>query len=256
MEAVAQKPGEFRIASNISSWGKNPNRLAFMCNISILLLWMFAQIWKTALVRVLALAMMLMLAGLVLMTVSRSGFLSLGLVFLFLIFQKGIAPPLRYGLMVAPIFCALVFFLVLPPRASERLMNLSPDQSEGAEGARSTKIRLETKEHAIEVFKDDPLLGVGPGNFRWLHQQLYPYSIAAGRPPHNSYLWALTEGGCCLFSSDATSGWPIAALRRTTRSGMLHASSPATCSSFCFSPDLLTFGLNLTSIFSLGSRCS
>lgn len=195
MEAVAQRPGEFRIASNISSWGKNPNRLAFMCNISILLLWMFAQIWKAKVIRILAALTMLMLAGLVLMTVSRSGFLSLGLVFIFLIFQKGISPTLRSGLMVAPVFCALVFFLVLPPRASERLLNLSTDQSEGAEGARSTKIRLATKEHAIEVFKDDPLLGVGPGNFRWLHQQLYPYSIAAGRPPHNSYLWALTEGG-------------------------------------------------------------
>jgi O-antigen ligase len=195
MAAVAQKPGEFRIASNISSWGKNPNRLAFMCNISILLLWMFAQIWKAKIFRILVVLTMLMLAGLVLMTVSRSGFLSLGLVFMFLIFQRGISPALRSGLMVAPVFCALVFFLVLPPRASERLMNLSTDQSEGAEGARSTKIRLATKEHAMEIFKDDPLLGVGPGNFRWLHQQLYPYSIAAGRPPHNSYLWALAEGG-------------------------------------------------------------
>jgi hypothetical protein len=195
MEVVARKPGEFRIASNISSWGKNPNRLAFMCNISILLLWMFAQIGKAKALYALAVPMMLMLAALVLMTVSRSGFLSLGLVFIFLLFQKGISPRLRSGLMVAPVFCALVFFLVLPPRASERLLNLSPDQSERAEGARSTKIRIETKEHAIEVFKNDPLLGVGPGNFRWLHQQLYPYSIAAGRPPHDSYLWAATEGG-------------------------------------------------------------
>ena len=95
MEALAQKPGEFRIASNISSWGKNPNRLAFMCNISILLLWMFAQIWTAKIIRILAVLTMLMLAGLVLMTVSRSGFLSLGLVFIFLIFQKGISPTLQ-----------------------------------------------------------------------------------------------------------------------------------------------------------------
>ena len=156
---------------------------------------MFAHIWKAKAIHTLAVVMMLMLAGLVLMTVLRSGFLSLGLVFIFLLFQRGISPTLRSGLIVVPVFCALVFFLVLPPRASERLLNLSPDQSEWAEGMRSTTIRLETKEHAIEVFKNNPLLGVGPGNFRWLHQQLYPYSIAAGRPPHDSYLWAATEGG-------------------------------------------------------------
>lgn len=195
VEMVAQKTGDFRVTSDISSWGKNPNRLAFMCNISILLLWMFAQIWKAKVIRILAVLTMLMLAGLVLMTVSRSGFLSLGLVFIFLIFQKGISPTLRSGLILAPVFCALVFFWVLPPRASERLLNLSPDQTERAEGARSTLIRVESVKHAIEVFKSDPLLGVGPGNFRWLHLQLYPYSIAAGRPPHNSYMWAATEGG-------------------------------------------------------------
>ena len=165
--------------------------------------------------------------------------------------------------MVAPVFCALVFFLVLPPRATERLMNLSTDQSEGAEGARSTKIRLATKEHAIEVFKGDPLLGVGPGNFRWLHQQLYPYSIAAGRPPHNSYLWALTEGGVIAACGYAVLFFfigrdirgPIAGFLRSIRSGMSHAFSPAIWSSFFSSRGLPTFGLNLISIFSPGSLC-
>jgi hypothetical protein len=195
VDVIAKQTGDFRVTSDISSWGKNANRLAFMCNISILLIWMFAQIQKTKVVRMVALLTMLLLAGLVLTTVSRSGFLSLGVVFLFLLFQKGISQTFRFGVIAAMMTCALVFFLVLPPKASERLMNLSVDQSEHMEGWRSTKIRLEAKDHAIEVIKSSPLFGVGPGNFRWLHQQLYPYSIAAGRPPHNSYLWAATEGG-------------------------------------------------------------
>jgi O-antigen ligase len=195
VEAMARQAGDFRVTSDISSWGKNANRLAFMCNISILLLWTFAQIWKAKIFRLLAMLTMLILAALVLTTVSRSGFLSLGMIFLFLLFQKGISRGFRLGIIAAVVFCVLVFFLVLPPRASERLLNLTPDQSERTEGWRSTQIRIESKEHAIEVFKNDPLFGVGPGNFRWLHQQLYPYSIAAGRPPHDSYLWAATEGG-------------------------------------------------------------
>jgi hypothetical protein len=203
VELGGKRQDNSRATADISSWGKNANRLAFMCNISILLIWMFAQIWKTKLVQLVAMPMMLLLAALVLTTVSRSGFLSLGMVFLFLLFQRGISHTFRFGVVMGMVCCALVFFLVLPPKSSERLLNFSTDQSERAEGWRSTQIRVETKDHAIEVFNDDPLLGVGPGNFRWLHRQLYPYSIAAGRPPHNSYLWAATEGGIlavCLYA--------------------------------------------------------
>ena len=35
---------------------------------------------------------------------------------------------------MAMVCCALVFFLVLPPNASERLLNLSTDQSEACRG--------------------------------------------------------------------------------------------------------------------------
>jgi O-antigen ligase len=194
-ELTPGRPGEFRTASSISSWGKNPNRLAFMCNVSILLLWMFAQIWSAKIVRILAMPLILMLAAVVLTTVSRSGFLSLGLVFLFLLLQKGVSQAFRVGVVAAVVSCALVFFLLLPAKATERLLNLSTDQSEGMEGARSTQLRLETKEHALEIIAQEPLVGVGPGNFRWLHRQLYPYSLAAVKPPHDSYLWAATEGG-------------------------------------------------------------
>lgn len=203
VDVVEKKVDKSRVTADISSWGQNANRLAFMCNISIMLIWMFAQIWKAKVVQLVAMPMMLMLAGIVLTTVSRSGFLSLGMVFLFLLFQKGISQAFRFGVVMAIGCCALVFFLVLPPKSSERLLNFSTDQSERTEGWRSTQVRLETKDHAIEVFKADPLLGVGPGNFRWLHRQLYPYSIAAGRPPHNSYLWAAAEGGVlavCLYA--------------------------------------------------------
>jgi hypothetical protein len=200
LTATGKRPDDSRAVSDISSWGKNANRLAFMCNISILLIWMFAQIWKAKIVQLVAMPMMLLLAGLVLMTVSRSGFVSLGMVFLFLLFQRGISKAFRFRVVMAMACCGLVFFLVLPAKSSERLLNLSTDQSGRPEGWRSTMVRLETKVNAMEVFKADPLLGVGPGNFRWLHRQLFPHSIAAGRPPHNSYMWAATEGGIFALS--------------------------------------------------------
>jgi len=195
LDADTGKVTEFRVTSDTTSWGKNENRLAFMCNVSILLMWMFLQIWRRWWIWALGFPLILIMAGLTLSTASRSGFLSLGLAFAFLLLQRGIGWRLRAGVLVAIVFCGLIFFLVLPRASYERLLNYSTDQSTHGEAWRSTERRIETNQHAIEVFKSAPLLGIGPGNFRWLHRELYPYTLAAGRPNHNSYLWAATEGG-------------------------------------------------------------
>jgi O-antigen ligase len=139
--------------------------------------------------------LILTLAALTLSTASRSGFLSLGLVFLFLLFQRGISGSFRIGVAGSMAVCALIFFVFLPQAAYERLLNYSLDQSAHPEAWRSTQSRIETNEHAIETVRRAPLLGVGPGNFRWYHREHWPYFLAAGRPNHNSYLWAATEGG-------------------------------------------------------------
>lgn len=186
---------EFRVTSGVSSWGRNENRLAFMCNISILLIWMFAQIWKRPLVRLVAFGLILIMAGLALATASRSGFLSLGLVFLFLLCQKGISWSLRGGVVGVMVFCAMIFFVMLPRASYERLLNYSLDQTTHPEAWRSTQTRIELHENSLAVLRSAPLLGVGPGNFRWLHREQFPHSMAAGRPNHNSYFWAATEGG-------------------------------------------------------------
>jgi O-antigen ligase len=135
------------------------------------------------------------MAGMTLATASRSGFLSLGIVFMFLLFQRGVSWGFRFSVMGAMVACLMVVLLVLPRASYERLMNYSLDQSAHPEAWRSTQRRIETNEHALTVFRGAPFIGVGPGNFRWLHRELYPDSIAAGRPNHNSYLWAATEGG-------------------------------------------------------------
>jgi hypothetical protein len=191
----AGKIAEFRITSDTTSWGRNENRFAFMCNVSILLIWMFMQLWRRMIIWVVGFGLILAMAGLTITTASRSGFLSLTLVFAFMLFQKGVPFTFRVSVFGAIFFCGLVFMAVLPRSSYERLMNYSLDQSAHPEAWRSTQRRIETNEHAITVFKGAPFLGVGPGNFRWLHRELYPDSIAAGRPNHNSYLWAATEGG-------------------------------------------------------------
>ncbi len=195
LDADTGKATEFRVTSDTTSWGKNENRLAFMCNVSIMLIWMFMQIWRRGWLWGIGFPLIMIMAGLTLSTASRSGFLSLGLVFMFLLFQKGISAPFRGSVIGVMVFCGLIFFLVLPRASYERLLNYSVDQSQHPEAWKSTQSRIETNQHALEVFQSAPLLGIGPGNFRWLHRERYPYSLAAGRPNHNSYLWAATEGG-------------------------------------------------------------
>jgi O-antigen ligase len=41
------------------------------------------------------------------------------------------------------------------------------------------------------MFAQDPILGIGPGNFRWMHQAFYGSDLVT----HNSYVWALVSGG-------------------------------------------------------------
>lgn len=189
------KTTEFRVVSATTSWAKNENRLAFMCNASILLIWLFMQLWRRSWIWLLGFGLILVMAGLNLATASRSGFLCMGLVFLFLLSQRGVAWKFRVGVVGAIAFCALIFFLALPRASYERLLNYSVDQSTRPQAWRSTQTRIETNQHALEILAKAPVIGVGPGNFRWLHRELYPYSIAAGRPNHNSFLWAATEGG-------------------------------------------------------------
>jgi len=222
IDAETGQVTEFRVSSQTSSWGKNENRLAFLCNTSILLVWMLTQIWRRALFQFGGFLLMLMLAALTLSTASRSGFLSLGLVFMFLLIQRGIPASFRVGVLGAIAVCALIFFMVLPRAAYERLLNYSLDQSAHAEAWRSTQSRIETNEHALETVVRAPLLGVGPGNFRWYHREHWPHHLSAGRPNHNSYLWAATEGGLLTLGLYLLLFWFIwrdlqAAQRRYTR---------------------------------------
>jgi hypothetical protein len=199
IDADTGKTTEFRIVSDTTSWAKNENRLAFMCNASILLIWMFMQIWKRFAIRIVGFLMILIMSGLTLATASRSGFLCLGLVYLFLLSERGVPWSFRVGVLGAVGFCGLIFFIALPRASYERLLNYSTDQSAHPQAWRSTQSRIETNEHAIAMLMQAPIIGIGPGNFRWLHRELYPYSIAAGRPNHNSFLWAATEGGILTF---------------------------------------------------------
>jgi O-antigen ligase len=184
----------FRIMSSVTG-GTNPNRLAMICLMEIGCWWCWLHAKPTQLRWGLTLTAILMSVVTLLGTGSRSGFL--GLLFLGFVLQtSGAAYRLRPGQIGAMAFAGLIILLTIIPRAAvERMVNFSPDR--GEIGASSNKLREDTVWTAVEIAQDHPILGIGLGNFREVSRQVYRNKFF--RPPHNSFLWALTEGGIAVL---------------------------------------------------------
>ena len=184
----------FRIMSSVTG-GTNPNRLAMICLIEIACWWCWAHAKPTRLRWGLTCLAVLMSLVTLLGTGSRSGFL--GLFFLgFLLQNSGAAYRLRAGQIAAIGVAGMVILAtVIPPAAVERMVNFSPER--GEIGASSNKLREDTVWTAVDIALDHPVLGIGLGNFREVSRQVYRNKFF--RPPHNSALWALTEGGIAVL---------------------------------------------------------
>ena len=180
----------FRAAASFTS-GSNPNRLAMICLIEVACWWFWMHSRPGTWRRLWGLTAIAMCVMVLLGTGSRSGLLGGGL--LLLLLQVGprsyrVSAP-QIGLLLVVGFVAIL--TIVPAASWERMITFNPEKGEIA--ASSNKMREETVERAWEVFVDYPLFGVGIGNFREVTRQIYLDKFF--RPPHNSYLWAASEGG-------------------------------------------------------------
>ena len=186
----------FRVEASLTS-GSNPNRLGMICLIEMILWWFWAQT-RPGLMRQLIAFGAIGAAGLVLLaTGSRSGLLGLGVTALLL--QTG---PRRFRLPAWQVGSFAVLGVVaivalVPAETWQRMSTLMPEK--GQIGATSNQMREETLERAWQVAQDYPVFGVGLGNFREVTRQIYKDDFF--RPPHNSYLWAMCEGGIFVLAA-------------------------------------------------------
>jgi O-antigen ligase len=182
--------------------GTNPNKLAFYILMCITFLWYLRTrinalfpwlLWLTTFTgSVIAL----------LMTGSRSGFLGL-LVFLTVTLLEGrFSYRKLLGLALAAVLTTVqlgynVNFLelVLPGETAGRLSRIGGVEllGEGQTVEGSTQKRARKIIESGELVQYAPLLGVGLGNFQIVQEMHDPTSVLG--PPHNSYIWALIEGG-------------------------------------------------------------
>lgn len=180
----------FRAEASITA-GSNPNRLGMICLMEVACWWFWAVSRPTATRFLFALGAIAGSMAVLLATGSRSALLGCGVLALAL--ETGVRKyrvPLPAMIAGAVVGLALVVTIV-PPESWQRMITLAPEQ--GEVGASSNKMREQTIWTAVDMVRDNPLLGIGIGRFREVSRQVYfdPFY----RPPHNSVLWAASEGG-------------------------------------------------------------
>ena len=188
----------YRITSKAVGWASNLNRFAFMMNVGIALFIYLAAILRPLAAKILFLLLAAGSVPLVLLSASRSGFIGLGIVAVMVL--RGSQIPRRWKIATALpglVLGMFAFSFALTDAHRERLLNLNPFASTEVnagpreEGTRSTEQRVETIQNAGNIIARYPLTGVGLSNFRWVNA----LENGTYKPPHNSYIWALSEGG-------------------------------------------------------------
>jgi O-antigen ligase len=189
--------GGYRAAAEFSA-GTNPNRLAFLCLIQMAFWWYYMRANPNPVRTAVSIVVMASLIFTVFLTASRSGALGLGIVMYLLSRSRAGVKASRVQFAAVALIALGVLVTLIPAENIERLQNLNPF-AEGTQdvGSHSTERRVLTVELAWQVFLDYPIFGIGLGNFREVARQVYldPFY----RPPHNSYFWALSEGGLICF---------------------------------------------------------
>jgi O-antigen ligase len=192
---------DVRALTRVVNWADNANRFAFGLLLGVAFLYYLTMRSRGVWIRVVALLGTVILIPVVLMSASRSGFMGMLLLAGLVLFGAfgGARQGSRRGALAVMALIAGVgvatYFTVLPARMQQRILNLNPFAEQPAEGSKSTSFRTATIEHSVEIIAEHPMLGVGLGNFRWVHKLRY----GLFKPPHNSYLWALAEGGVPLL---------------------------------------------------------
>ncbi|MBZ0168796.1 MAG: O-antigen ligase family protein [Kofleriaceae bacterium] len=178
---------------------RNSNYLAFICLMGITLIWFALVEYRGRLLRLLGSLAILTLVLTIVLSGSRAGLINLTLLPLLLLGQSG----LRRGQVAAVIFLLVlsisVSLVLVPQPVLQRLGTILPTY-EGEAVSRSTELRLLMQHMGLTRFWENPFIGVGIGNLRWMNA-MDPTSGGIPLAAHNAYLLALAEGGIVLLAA-------------------------------------------------------
>jgi O-antigen ligase len=182
--------GQRRAATEyLGGFTGNENRLAHFCLWGTALLWALRYKGPDGWWRPWTMVPLLGLPLITLMTGSRSGLIQLALLGgLMLLEQRRWPRGRRVQACAFMVIVGLVIAAVAPTAMVARATNL--DVNEG-----TTISRVHAVEAGVMMVAENPLFGVGPGNFRWRYQ----LQTGALMTTHNSYIWAILTGGPLLL---------------------------------------------------------
>jgi O-antigen ligase len=184
-----------RRAKAAFSLADNSNRLGFIALFALSLVWFHRAEGERRTLKLLSLPLLIVLPVTALATASRSALLQLVLfVCLVVADQHRWSPARRLQFVVLLVVVALAGMTVV---SSTQLLRATTFETAGAApGGVSLQNRVNHVKAAVDVTLANPVLGIGIGNFPWVHRAFY----GLGAKPHNSYLWALTGGGVIALS--------------------------------------------------------
>ncbi|MCF7875258.1 MAG: O-antigen ligase family protein [Candidatus Omnitrophica bacterium] len=116
--------------------------------------------------------------------------------------SRGVWLGLIIGFIITIILCSkkrgYLFGLSLLVVVLIGSVNFARERVMRSENYSSVEVRFETAASAINIFKEYPIFGVGPGNYGGLMQNYYPDEAEGARKhlhAHNTYLEVLAEMG-------------------------------------------------------------
>lgn len=178
----------------------NPNRLALLSVLSVAGLWYLRRTLRLPGLRAALLLAIAVMGLAVFMTASRSGLLGLGVCVTAILIDERVSVRSLINYAFGALLLAVLVAQFVPERSLERITNLpGTQQADVGEGAGSLERRSRAWEIAWELFLENPILGVGAGN--WEVARFLKDPARSTAAPHSSYLLALVEGGLfCLLA--------------------------------------------------------
>jgi putative inorganic carbon (HCO3(-)) transporter len=177
-----------RVRGALGGFFENPNDLALNLVTFLAPTLLIVLYERRASKRLFASLLAVLMVGAIVCTKSRSGFLGLAAMLAVIAYYAMRARP---GLMMAGVF-ALVLTIPALPSSFWNRMNSIVEASEDPTGSREARIKI--MEKGLQVFAENPLTGVGAGQF-----QNYDDGNSSGadkwRVTHNVWLQVATELG-------------------------------------------------------------
>lgn len=175
----------------------NANRLGFWSLVGVVILWYLQQELRSSSVRFVLIALIGMLLLVILLTGSRSALINVMVFAVVVAVESGFQLRRLVSTAVVVGLLALLVLKLVPQENLERSTAFDGQTSGHSEAAQSAQGRIRVAQTALQVYSDaNLLLGVAPGNFRWIRQLDYDLERLS---LHNGYLWALLSGGAAAL---------------------------------------------------------